>query len=201
MEPTIIAVIGSPGVGKSFLVKKLTEYLGAEKIMESAKELPERIIENFKKNTGQMETIIWFRNQVIENIEKALELKKQGKIVVMDTYIISNELHITTMTSGFEQEILLHQAKLDRKYIPKPDVVIFLDASEDKIKELTHKRGRDFDTTEEFIQRNLSIKKTHEDYYKENKNSLIYINREELDFEKKKDLQKVVDAINSFLKK
>lgn len=200
MEPLIIAIIGSPGVGKTFLVEKLANYLEAETIIESVNEIPERIIENLRKNIGQMETLIWFRNKCIEDIEKALELKKQGKIVVMDTYLISNELHITSMTSGFEQDILLDQAKFDRKYIPEPDIVVFIDASEEKIKELTYKRNRDFDTKEEFIQRNLSIQRAHKDYYNENKDSLIYINRDTLNFEKEEDIRKIVDRINNFLR-
>ncbi len=201
MEPIIIAIIGGPGVGKSFLVDKLAQYLKAETILENVEEIREKIIENLKKDIGQMETIIWFRNKCIKDIEKALRFKSESKIVVMDTYLISNELHITTMTSGFEQEILLEQAKFDRKYMPKPDVVIFLDASEEKIRELTLKRGRDFDTNEKFIQRNLSIQKAHQDYYNKNKNSLVHINRDNLDFEKEEDLNKVVEKINRFLKK
>ncbi len=201
MEPIIIAVIGAPGVGKTFLVKKLAHYLKAETILENVDEMPTQIIENFKENIRQMETILWFRNKCIKDIEEALKLKSQGKIVVMDTYLISNELHITTMTAGFEQEILLEQAHFDRKYIPKPDVVLFLDASESKIKELTLQRGRDFDTTEKFIQRNLSIRKAHQDYYHKNKNSLIYINRDTMDFENLEDIKHIVDEIKKFLEK
>ena len=142
-----------------------------------------------------METIIWFRNKLIEDMKKSLELKKQGNLVVMDTCLISNELHITTMTSGFEQEILLKQAQFDREYMPQPDVIIFLDASEETIRKFTKKRGRDYDTNKKFIQRNLSIKKAHDDYFNKNKESLIYINRDNFDFEKEEDLQKVIDKI------
>ena len=195
----IIAVIGGSGVGKSFLVNKLAHYLKAETILENVEEIPEKIIENFNKDIGQIETIIWFRNKCIKDIEKALKLKSNGKIVVMDTCLISNELHITTMTSGFEQEILLEQAKFDRKYIAQPHAVIFLDASEEKIRELTLRRGRGFDTNEKFIQRNLSIQKAHKDYYNQNKNSMIYINRDNLNFEIEDDIKKVVEKIKEFL--
>ena len=195
MEPMIISVIGAPGVGKSFLVEKLAKKLGAISMLEEGKGIPERIIENFKNDSRQMETIIWFRNKLIEDMKKSLELKKQGNLVVMDTCLISNELHITTMTSGFEQEILLKQAQFDREYMPQPDVIIFLDASEETIRKFTKKRGRDYDTNKKFIQRNLSIKKAHDDYFNKNKESLIYINRDNFDFEKEEDLQKVIDKI------
>lgn len=199
MDPIIIAIIGGPGVGKSFLVNKLAEYFNAEKIVENVEEIPEKIIENFKKDVGQIETIIWFRNKCIRDIERALKLKEEGKVVIMDTYLTSTELHISTMTSGFEQEILFQQFKFDKKYIPSPDIVIFLDAAENKIRGFTLKRGRDFDTNEKFIQRNLSIQKAHSDYYKQNKDFLIYLNRDNLDFEKREDIEIVVAKIRKFL--
>jgi len=195
MEPRIIAIIGSPGVGKSFLSKKLAQFLNAELMLEDVKEIPLQVIENFKTNSNPVETILWFRNNLIKKIEKALNLKQQGKIVVMDTCLLSNKLHITTMTNGFAQKTLLEQAVLDKKYVPQPDVIIFLDSSIEKIKELTIKRGRDFDTSKEFIQRNLSIRKAHQEYCKKNKNSILYIKRDNLNFENVKDVEKIVAKI------
>lgn len=199
MGPIIIAVIGAPGVGKSFLVEKLARQLNAEPIFEDVSEIPDKIISNFKNNQGQVETILWFRNYCIQKMERALNLKKEGKTVVMDTAPISNELYIPAMTSGFEKEVLLMQAYLDKKYIPKPDVFIFLDASESKTKEMILKRNRDFEITEEFMQRNLNIRRAHSDYYNRFKSDFIYINRDGLDFNKNDDLQKVLAEIKSFI--
>lgn len=196
----IIAVIGSPGVGKSFLVGKLAKILEAIPILEESRGIHENILENFRKNNNQVQTLLWFRNKCIDDLKLALNLKREGKSVVMDTYLTSNHLHITTLVSGFEQEILLKQAELDQEFIPKPDLVIFLDASEEKIRELTIRRGRDFDTNEEFIQRNLSIRKAHLDYYNSNKNLLIYINRDEFNFENEEDLKKIISKIEEYLK-
>lgn len=197
MEPSVIAVIGAPGVGKSFLVEKLAKKLKAVPILEEGKGFPERILENFKKDIRHMETILWFRNKLIQDMKRALELKKKGTLVIMDTFYLSNDLHITTMTTGFEQEILLGQASLEREFLPKPDKVLFLDASKETIVRFTLKRGRDFDTNEKFIQRNLSIKKAHDDYLKAHKSSLIYINRDDLDFENEQDVQNVVKQIEN----
>ncbi len=201
MDTKIIAVIGAPGVGKSFLVQKLIKKLNAVSILEEAEKLPERILENFKEDKRHMETILWFRNKCIDDIKKAITLKKKGKTVIMDTCLLSNELHITTLTNGFEREILLKQARDDRTFIPQPDILVCLDASESKIKELTMKRGRDFDTTEKFLKRNLSIRKAHSEYYKKSKQQIVYINRDKLDFSNDKDLQKVIDKIKTFRQK
>ena len=196
MGPIIISVIGAPGIGKSFLVKKLAKKLEAIPILEDSNEFPDRIIENFKNNSRLLETILWFINKRIEDIKKSIELKNNGKIIVIDTCFITSELHIITLAEGFEQEILLKLAQFDREFIPKPDIIVFLDASEDTIRKFTKKRGRDYDTNEAYIQRNLSIKRAHEEYYNENKDSLIYVNRDKLDFKKEEDLQKVIEKIN-----
>lgn len=196
MEGNIIAIIGAPGTGKSFLVKKLAEKLNAIAILEEEIPIPDKIIDNFKNDLNQMETLIWFRNKCVREIEKAIELKNAGKIIVMDTFWISNEFHIKSMTSGFEEEILMEQADIDRKHLPFPDFIIYLDASEETIRNLTIKRGRDYDTNERFIQRNLIIKKEHDKYYQENKEGIIYINRDNLDFEKEEDIQAVIDKLN-----
>ena len=50
-------------------------------------------------------------------------------------------------------------------------------------------------TNELFIQRILSIRQAHLDYYDQNKNSIIYINRDNLDFEKEADLKKVLQQL------
>ncbi len=191
MKPIIIAIIGAPGTGKTFLTKKLAEHLGAEQILED--EIPDRIIENLKHNKRPAETIIWFRNKCIRDMEKAQKFKKQGKTVVMDTYWLSNELYIPIMTEGFEKELLVEQAEIDHNYLPQPDIVVYLDASEETIRKLVQLRGRNFDTSEPYLKHILEIKKAHDDYYKKNKKSLVYINRDELDFGK--DIRKVADSL------
>ena len=193
MKPKIIAIIGAPGTGKSFLSQKLAESLGASLILEE--DFPEDITQNLKNDVNRLETFLWFKNRFVKDMEKAKELKKQGKTVILDTYLVSNNLHITTMFSGTEQKRLLKEADIEIKKCSHPDVVIFLDASNEKIKDFVMKRGRDFDTNEKFMQRILSIKKAHDEYLNKNRNSVIYIQRDKFDFNKNDDLQKVIELI------
>lgn len=199
MEPVIIAVIGTPGTGKSFLVERLAKKLGAVPIFEEVGGIPSRIEVNLKYNLRSVETILWFRNKLIRDMMRAVDIKKKGKVVVMDTCPVSNDLYIPSMTHGFEQEVLLEQARIDTKAMPQPDVVIFLDASVETIRELIRRRGRDYDTSQDFMKRNLEIKKTHDDYFKKNKGSLVYVNRDGLDFNKKEDVEMVVEKIGKGL--
>lgn len=194
----IIAIIGAPGVGKTFLAQKLAEQQNAIPILEKEKEIPSIIIQNLKNNSNPVQTILWFRNKCIKDLQQALQLKQQGKHVIMDTCLVSNELHITTMTSGANQKILLEQAERDRQLLPHPDIIILLDASAETIRKFTLQRARDFDTNEQFLKRNLSIQKAHLQYYEKNKEKIIYINRDNLDFNNRADLLKIVNKINNF---
>jgi deoxyguanosine kinase len=195
MQPTIFAVIGGSGIGKTFLVNKLANYFKIESIIEDVDNFPERIIENFTKDIRHLETILWFRNKAIKEMEYAIKVKSQNKSIILDTSLLSNELHITTLTKGFEQEILLKQAEMDNKFIPKPDITIFLSASKQKVKEFILKRNRSFDTTSKYMERIFSINKAHENYYNQNKENFVYINRNNLDFEKNEDLKLVINKL------
>lgn len=195
----IIVIIGSPGTGKSFLAKKLADYIGGVSILEG-EDFPPQILETFRTGKGQFETLLWFRNKCIESMEDAIKLKEKGHIVVMDTFLLSNELHIPVMSSGFMQEVLLKQADIDNKYIPKPDIVVFLDASEQKILQLVSKRDRDFEQDQSFMRRIFAIKRVHDDFLKSGKHDFVYIKRDQLDFNKESDLKKVVELIKCRLK-
>lgn len=200
MEPIVISVIGAPGAGKSFLVDKLAKRLNAIPMFEKVEEIPSRVIVNLKYDLRQVETILWFRNKSITEMKEALRMKGEGEIVVTDTCPISNDLYIPVMTHGFEREILLEQTRIDREFIQGPDVIIFLDASENVIRKFVKKRGREFEASEKFVQWILSIKKSHYDYFNENRDSFVYVNRDNLDFEKKEDVERVVDKIKEKIK-
>ena len=95
MEPKIIAIIGTTGVGKSFLVKKLAEKLNATAILEEGEGIPERIIENIKEN----KISFW-----IEKHNRYAKLLAQEEIAVL-----SNNKNITLKPSLFgnpDQRIL-----------------------------------------------------------------------------------------------
>lgn len=195
MEGKIIGLIGGPGVGKTFLADKLMSELNAILLMEDVESFPADIIDNFTNDKNHVETILWFRNKCILRMEEALKLKAEGKNVVMDTFLLSNALHITSMVEGFSREVLLEQASIDSNYFSSPDVVLFLDASEDKIRELTLVRGREFDTTDKFLKRNISIRNAHRDYYQKHESEIVYIQRDKMDFDVDADLNYVVEKI------
>jgi len=197
MKPIIIGILAAPGVGKTFLSGKLSKKLNAKLLTEPP--INNRILENFKESKRELETIIYFLNKGIENIQKAIKLKNENNIVIMDTCWVSTILHIKTMLKDFEKEIILEQSKFLEQYIPKPDILIYLTTSKKHIEKNIFERGNDFDTNKQFLKRIFSIRDEHEEYFKNN-NQHIIINREKLDFTKDEDLNLIISRITEQLK-
>ena len=201
MEGKIIAVIGAPASGKSFLARKLGGYFNCQVFFEGEIEnLPQRILENFSKQVRNFETTIWFRNQRVKDFLDALKLKEKGENVVLDTFWITNQLHIDTMLEGFEKERALELAELDKDLLPWPDLIIFLRTDEEVIRKFIKLRGRHFDQSESFIKRILNINKEHEKFIENsNLDNLLIINRDDFDFEKEDDFNRLLDKIKEKL--
>jgi len=193
MNPKIIAIVSAPGVGKTYLSKKLSKKLNATLIKEP--KINKRILTNLKEQKRSFETIIYFLNKGIKNIEQAHKLKKEKKIIIMDTYWLSTILHIETMLTGFEKKIIKEQTKLLQKYFLKPDITIYLKTSELQIKQNIKERNRNYDTNQKYLNRIYSIKNEHEKYFKINSEH-ITINKQILDFSKEKDLNIIITKIN-----
>ncbi len=196
IKPQIIAIVAGSGVGKTFLVKKLGAKLGAKTIIE--KNLPKEVIENLTQGKNYLETLFWFRQKLIKEIEIAQLLKKQGNIIILDTFWESNNLYIKDYTEGFMQKTLQEYVNVTKKHLPKPDKIIYLDASKEKI--LQHLKQRDgwsFDKKKKHLLKMLKIKKSHDQYYLENSDKVFYVNRDNLDFDREEDLQIIIDIIKN----
>lgn len=143
MKGKIIAVVGVPASGKSFLVKKLAQHYKAIAFFEGEeKDLPKRVTENLKKNIRNLETIVWFRNKLAKEIVKAKKLAQKGRNMILDTFWLSNECDVKSMLKGFEKDIVTELSNFDRKILDYPNIVIFLKISGQTINNFV-KKGKE----------------------------------------------------------
>ena len=165
----IIAVVGAPATGKSTLVRFLGKKLKAKIILEGEeKDVPKFIKDNISKDKNGFQTILWFHNRLVKQYLKALEWKKEEKVIVLDTFWLSNIFYTSTMLKNKkEREIITDMIKTTEKILPYPDIIIYLKSDKKTIKEWMEKRGRSFEGKfKEYLE---TISKEHEDYFK-NKN-------------------------------
>jgi deoxyadenosine/deoxycytidine kinase len=197
----MIALVGASRSGKSFLAKKLAEHLKAEVFLEGEEgEFPARIEEDIKQNIRPLERILWFRNQLIKKHFKALELKAEGKTVVLDTFWMSVLPYVPVLTTGFEKELLEEVFDIDQKNLENPDLVILLQNNSENSRKFLQMGGRDFDSSENYLESYIIPgQHSHNKMFSQEsyKGKLIVLDRSNLDFEKKEDLQNLLSKINA----
>lgn len=197
----IIAIVGAPRSGKSFLANLLARHYIKSRVFLEGEEpdFPERIKEDIQKNIRPLERALWFRNKSVEKHFLALKHKEKGETVILDTFWASYQLYIDALTEGFKNNILKELAKIDNETLNYPDITIFLNTTESGIKKFIELGGRQFDKAEDFIvNQALPVNKLHQEFFINNKNlpgKIIVIQREELDFAKKEDFDKLIALI------
>jgi len=197
MKGKIIAVVGAPGCGKSFLVRKLAKYYDGVSILEG-ESLPKYIMDGLKKRDRNFPLFIWWRNKLVKEMFLAKKLSAR-KTVIMDNFWFTNETYCNYFFKGFERKIAADLSHIDKSLIPYPDIMLFLKTSQQQTREFVSKRGRSHEIHESFLKMTFLVEKEHGVLLKNLKNVYL-LNREGLDFNKKSDLKIVVDGINKTLK-
>lgn len=199
----IIAVVGAPRSGKSFLVRKLAEHLDAKMIFEGEEgDFPPRIEEDIRENVRPLERVLWFRTMLIEKYLQAVKLRDEGHTVILDVFWMTPHMFIDVLlTDTFERELMWEVAMIDRELLGWPDLTVFLKISEEGIRKFVKLGGRSFDQSEDVIVKQiLPVKEMNDKFFaKEEGKHILAIDRDNLDFEKREDLEAVVAKIEKAL--
>ncbi len=197
IEPKFIAVEGAIGAGKTSLVNLLGKQYGAKVISEDAVDNPfiARFYED--RETYSFQTQIFF---LLNRYNQYLKLAQRDLFnsVVMIDYLFQRDKIFARLNLEDHEYLLYEQIfNLVGTKVPKPDLVIFLQASTEVLLERVFKRGRSY---EAFMDSDYldSVNKAFNNfffYYSET--PLLVINTNEIDFvEKKCDLEKLIGKIN-----
>nr|ABK80587.1 putative deoxynucleoside kinase [uncultured marine Nitrospinaceae bacterium] len=198
IEPRFIAVEGSIGAGKTSLVNLLEQQYGARVILEENDSNP--FITKFYEDqeTYSFQTQIYFLlsryNQYIELAQRDLF----NSVVVIDYLFQRDKIFAQLNLEDHEYRLYEQIYNLISSKAPKPDLVIFLQASTEVLLERVSKRGREY---ESFMDPDYldSVNKAFNNfffYYSDT--PLLVINTNEIDFvEKKCDLEELINKVNS----
>lgn len=198
IEPRFIAVEGAIGAGKTSLVKLLEKEYGARVILEENDSNP--FIAKFYEDqeTYSFQTQIFFllsrHNQYMELAQRDLF----NSVVVIDYLFQRDKIFAQLNLEDHEYRLYEQIFSLIGSKAPKPDLVIFLQASTEVLLERVSKRNRVY---EAFMDPDYldSVNKAFNNfffYYSDT--PLLVINTNEIDFvEKKCDLEELINKINS----
>ncbi|MCX8057336.1 MAG: deoxynucleoside kinase [Ignavibacteria bacterium] len=195
-EVKYIAIEGVIGAGKTTLATLLAERLNADLVLEQFEINP--FLEKFYKDRRRyaFQTQIFFLvNRYIQQ-QNLLQSNLFKEYLVSDYIFEKDKIFAYLNLEGEElklYETLAHQLE---KNILKPDLVIFLKASVDKLMENIRKRDRVFERN---IQRSYieQLHKAYDHFFFAYKSTpLLIVNTNELDFlNNKEDLDSLINLI------
>ena len=186
-EVKYIAIEGVIGVGKTALAKKIKERLNAELILEQFETNP--FLENFYSNRKRyaFQTQMFF---LINRFKQQEELN-QGNLfteyVVSDYIFEKDRIFAYLNLSGEELKLYESIFPLLERNLRKPDLIVYLQSSVDRLMYNIKKRGRK-------MERNLTrsyIEELNEAYnnffFKFNNSPLLIVNASDIDFVQKEE--------------
>lgn len=181
----IIAIVGAPASGKSSLVKFLQTDLNAKVFLEGEDgDLPSFVKNNIEENKNGIQTILFFHNQTISQYLQALNLKECGHYVILDTFWLSNLFFLETMLEhSHERSLIKDLIKTTGKIFSPPDILIYLEAADETIRNRLLQRGRNFEAN--FLESALKISRAHQNFFAGKnikiKSRVIKLNAEDFD--------------------
>jgi deoxyadenosine/deoxycytidine kinase len=196
--PRYIAIEGPIGVGKSSLAKLLAQKYASRLVKEEVEGNPflERFYENPRKFAFQTQ-LFFLLSRYRQQRELAQGDLFEGGLVC--DYILAKD-KIFALINLEDDEISLYESiyKLLVSTLPKPDLVIYLQARPEVLLSRVRKRGIAYE-------RNISLDylRTLSDAYNEyffhyNETPLLVVNTSEIDFvESPRDLEHLVREVKS----
>ncbi len=140
-----IVVEGPIGVGKTSLAKKLADSFGHDLLLEKAEENP--FLSQFYQNPRQfaLSTQLSFLMQRAQQVQSFRQIDLFQKSHIAD-FIIDKDRLFAELTLD-NDELKLYQQIFDHMTIdaPRPDLVIYLQAPVDLLRERITKRGIDYE--------------------------------------------------------
>ncbi|WP_082231948.1 deoxynucleoside kinase [Halobacillus massiliensis] len=208
MEPLpFIAVEGPIGVGKTSLSKKLASHFDFHLLKEIVEENP--FLGKFYENIDEwsFQTEMFFLCNRVKQLEDIDQYYlKQGKPVVADYHVSKNMIFArrTLRQDQFDKYSQIFHILTDD--MPKPNVVIYLQASLDTLLERIKMRNRE---VEENIQPSYleQLSRDYEEFMSHFEAThpdipVIRINGDELDFvRQQQDLEYIVEQVRDHLNK
>ena len=198
IEPRFIAVEGAIGAGKTSLVSLLEQQYGARVILEENDSNP--FIAKFYEDqeTYSFQTQIFF---LLSRYNQYMELAQRdlfNSVIVIDYLFQRDKIFAQLNLEDHEYRLYEQIYNSIGSKAPKPDLVIFLQASTKVLLERVSKRNREY---ESFMDPDYldSVNKAFNNfffYYSDT--PLLVINTNEIDFvEKKCDLEELINKVNS----
>ncbi len=198
LEPRFIAIEGCIGAGKTSLVNLLGEQFDAQVVREVDDENP--FIGKFyqdRDSYGFQTQIFFLLNRY--NQYMGLTQRNLFSSVVLVDYLFQRDRLFANLNLN-DQELKLYDQiySLLMNKVPKPDLVIFLQASSEVLRSRIEKRAREYEAFMDPDYLDNVNKSFNNFFFYYSETPLLVINTNEIDFvDKKCDLEELINKINT----
>ncbi|MEC7641078.1 MAG: deoxynucleoside kinase [Nitrospinota bacterium] len=196
-QPRFIAVEGAIGAGKTSLVNLLNEQYHAKLILENGEKNP--FLGKFyeDRQTHAFQTQIFF---LLDRYQQYLELAQMdlfNSVIIIDYLFQRDRIFANLNLKGHEFQLYEKIFNMLNGKIPKPDLVIFLQARTEILLQRVQKRGREYEQNIDLEYLEAVNKAFNHYFFYYSETPLLIINTNEIDFvEKKCDLDQLINKIN-----
>ncbi|MFQ5585564.1 MAG: deoxynucleoside kinase [Thermodesulfobacteriota bacterium] len=193
-----IAIEGPIGVGKTSLAERLTQEFKGRAVTEEYERNP--FLAGFYSDRATHA----FQTQIFFLLSRFQQQKMLGQQELFDTTVIADYLFAKDRIFAYlnldEDELALYEQifRLLDATIPKPDLVVYLQASVDVLKERIRRRNKPYETNigDEYIEDLADAYNKYFFYYTDS--PLLVVNTTEIDFVRSPaDLSDLVGEIRS----
>ncbi len=182
-----IAIEGVIGAGKTTLADMLAKTLGAHLILEEFEENP--FLEDFYRDPKHyaFQTQIFFLLSRFRQLQELRQVDLFRQKVVSDYIFEKDRIFATLNLSEKEMKLYDGIARLLEKEVPRPDLVIYLQASTKHLMENIRKRGRPYEKYIEYEYIDALNELYNRFFFHYTRSPLLVINTDEIDFQHNED--------------
>lgn len=199
-KPQHIAICGNIGSGKTTLTQKLAKHYGWTPLVESVDDNP--YLRDFYEDMHRwaFHVQIYFLNSRFKQVNEIRDSNRttvQDRTIYEDAYIFASNLHKSGFILERDYKSYLDIFNSMIRFVPPPDLLIYLKADIPKLVSQIQKRGRDY----EYAIRLDYLKNLNEHYEQwigsYDLGKLLVIDVNELDFvERVEDFAVIVNKID-----
>lgn len=191
-----LVIEGVIGAGKTSLVHLLADKLAAKTVLERFEDNP--FLEDFYRDPERyaFQTQLYFLLSRYRQQQELKQIDLFHNLLISDYMFAKDKLF--AILNLDEKELQLYNLLVQQleKDIPKPDLVVYLQASTDRLMNNIKKRGRAYEKNiaREYIDSLNQI--YNEFFYRYKESPLIIVNTNEIDFvHNEDDLNELIKAI------
>ena len=198
MKYNFITIEGNIGAGKTTLAHLLSKHFNARLILEEFAENPflPKFYENQRQYAFPLE--LFFMAERYKQLKDLLQTKDMFQNITISDYLFTKCLLFAKVNLP-EEEFVLYQKLFDilNPQIRQPDILIYLHASVNKLRENIKKRNRPYEQgiDPEYL---FSLQETYIQYIKQHHIKTLFIDASNSDFlGNEEHIKMITDALNS----